>query len=399
MIKRHISTQIDRLKKGFPVLAITGPRQSGKTTLIKEIFSDYEYLNLENPEILALVENDPAGFMRSHKNKVIIDEVQRVPQLFSYIQTIVDEQKVMGNFIISGSENLLLSEKINQSLAGRAAYIHLYPLSHKELVEAEKDKKDVYQQIFTGSYPAIYDRKVTPIDYYNQYLATYVERDMKQLSNIANLSLFRKFLALLAGRTGQLVNLSSLANDVGVSVATIENWISLLEASFLVIRLQPYHQNYGKRHIKSPKLYFTDTGVACRLLGISSAQELQKHYLIGGLFENFIIMEIKKHIANHISSSQLYFFRDSNGNEVDVIIDSGLKQIPVEIKVGGTFSKDFTKGIEYWQNLTMTKEDDSFEPGFVVYTGQQKHEGKNYSLLQWNALDALFEKIALDTAG
>jgi len=393
VIKRHIAAQINRLKKGFPVLALTGPRQSGKTTLLKEMFAGYEYFNLENPEILSLVENDPAGFINFHQKKIVIDEVQRVPQLLSYIQAVVDEQKLMGNFIISGSENLLLSEKVNQSLAGRAAYILLYPLSNQELAGANLLKSNVYQQIFTGSYPAIYDRKIDPIDYYNQYIATYVERDIKQISSISNLSLFRKFLALLAGRIGQLVNLSSLANDVGVSVPTIENWLSILEASFLVVRLQPYYQNFGKRHIKSPKLYFTDTGLACRLLRISSFQELQKHYLIGGLFENFIVMEIQKYIANHANSSQLYFFRDSNGNEVDLLIDSGINQIPVEIKAAGTFSSDFLKGIQYWRKLVNASGVDGDQHGYVIYSGKQDYRSEEYSLLPWNELNSLLENI------
>jgi hypothetical protein len=393
MIDRHVTSQINQLKTGFPVLAVTGPRQSGKTTLLKEMFSGYEYFNLENPEILSLVENDPAGFINLHKKKVILDEVQRVPQLLSYIQAIVDEQKVMGNFIISSSENMLLSEKINQSLAGRAAYIQLYPLSNQELAGANLLKSSMYHQIFTGFYPAIYDRKINPIDYYNQYIATYVERDLKQISNIANLSLFRKFLALLAGRVGQLVNLSSIANDVGVSVMTIENWLSILEASYLVVRLQPYYQNFGKRHIKSPKLYFTDTGLVCRLLRISSAQELQNHYLIGSLFENFIFMEIKKFIANHANSSQLYFFRDSNGNEIDLIIDSGTKRIPVEIKAGGTFSPDFLKGIHYWQTLVNSSRSNGEQHGFIIYGGKQTQSSKNYSLLQWDQLDSLLQEI------
>ena len=393
MIKRQIVTQINRLKKGFPVIAVTGPRQSGKTTLLKEIFPDYEYFNLENPETLFAIENDPAGFINFHQYKVIIDEVQRVPELLSYIQATVDEQKIMGNFIISGSENLLLSEKINQSLAGRAAYVQLFPLSNKELSNRELLKSNIYDQIFTGSYPALYDRDLDVIDYYDQYIATYAERDLKQISNIANLSLFRKFFALLAGRIGQLVNLSSLANDVGVSVMTIENWISILEASYLVFRLQPHHNNFGKRYIKSSKIYFTDTGLACRLLKISSAEALKQHYLIGGLFENLIIMEIKKYLSNHKNSASLYFFRDSNGNEVDLIIDQGMNQIPIEIKSGGTFNSEFLKGINYWNKLTKDSDKILKQPGVIIYTGNQPHKSEKYSLLKWDNLDSLLESI------
>lgn len=388
MIKRKIVSEINRLKKGFPVLAVTGPRQSGKTTLLKEMFPDYEYFNLENPEILMTLENDPATFIREHQNKVIIDEVQKVPDLLSYIQVTVDEQQIMGNFIVSGSENLLLSEKINQSLAGRAAYIQLLPLSNEELIDANLLKKSVYDQIFTGFYPAIYSRDVRVTDYYNQYIATYAERDLKQISNISDLSLFRKFFALLAGRIGQVLNVASLANDVGVSAVTIENWISILEASYLIFRLQPHYNNFGKRHIKSSKIYFTDTGLACRLLSISSPDELKTHYLLGSLFENLIILEIKKQLLNTSNNSGLYFFRDSNGNEVDLIIDQGLKQIPIEIKAGGTFNTDYLKGIKYWNSLTS-----SDTKSFVIYTGEHAHKGEEYELLKWSELRDLYKSI------
>lgn len=392
MIKRIITSQINRLRKGFPVIVVTGPRQSGKTTLIKKMFPDYQYFNLENPETLGIIENDPAEFINSNTKKVIIDEVQRVPQLLSYIQAVVDEQHVMGNFILSGSENLLLSEKINQSLAGRAAYINLLPLSIEELKNYELHK--VHDQIFTGFYPAIYDKDIKPVDYYDQYIATYVERDLKQISNITNLSLFRKFLVLIAGRIGQLVNLSSLANDVGVAVNTIESWISILEASYLVFRLQPYYENYGKRYIKSSKIYFTDTGLACRLLGLTSASEVGKHYLIGGLFENFIIVELKKYILNHSKSAKLYFYRDSNKNEVDVLIDGGITQIPVEIKSAATFSTSFLKGLEYWEKLKNDQPHTKRSlPGFVIYNGAQAHRAQTYELLKWNNLHHLFELI------
>ncbi len=389
MIKRQITSQINRLKKGFPVIAVTGPRQSGKTTLIKNIFPKYTYFNLENPETLNMVENDPAGFINTNNHKIIIDEVQKVPQLLSYIQSTVDEQKTMGNFIISGSENLLLSQKINQSLAGRAAYINLLPLSNQELSQNKLPTKNLHQQIFTGFYPAIYDRKIDPIDYYNQYIATYVERDLKQISQINNLSQFRNFLSLLAGRIGQLVNLSSLANDIGVAVNTIENWISILEASYLAFRLQPYYKNFGKRHIKSPKIYFTDVGLACRLLTLTKPLDLKSHFLIGGLFENLVITEIKKYIINNSKSSTLYFYRDSNHNEIDLIIDTGNTQIPVEIKSSGTFSSQFTSNLKFWQKNSIGAE----QKGFIVYTGKQSLVGNHTQLLGWPKLEPLLKLI------
>lgn len=394
MINRIVTSQIERLKKGFPVIVVTGPRQSGKTTLIRNMFPRYQYFNLENPETLGIVEQDPAGFMNTHTHTMIIDEVQRVPRLLSYIQAVVDEQHSMGNFILSGSENLLLSEKISQSLAGRAAYVNLLPFSMEELENHKHRTGNIYTQIFTGFYPAIYDKDIKPVDYYDQYIATYVERDLKQISNITNLSLFRKFLALLAGRIGQLVNLSSMANDVGVSVNTIESWISILEASYLVFRLQPYYENYGKRYIKTSKIYFTDTGLACRLLSLTSPHEIRNHYLVGGLFENFIIMEIRKHILNNAKSAKLYFFRDSNGNEIDLLIDGGMVQIPIEIKSGATFSIEYLRGLRYWDKLkNMQHNAKPSLPGFIIYNGTNAHKSRSYELLQWNNLSGLFDLI------
>jgi len=394
MIKRHITNYINRLKKSFPVVVVTGPRQSGKTTLIKSMFPDYEYYNLENPQTFNRVKNDPAGFININTTKIIIDEVQRIPELLSYIQVTADEQQLMGNFILSGSENILLSEKINQSLAGRAAYVNLLPLSLNELKNVNKETSNVYNQIFTGFYPAIYDKKIDPIMYFEQYIATYVERDVKQISNIMNLNQFRKFLGLLAGRAGQIVNYASLANDVGVAPNTIENWISILEASYIIFRLQPYYENFGKRHIKSPKIYFNDTGLVCRLLELESTQELKKHFLIGGLFENLVILEIKKHILNFSKSAKLYYFRDTNGNEVDLLVDQGLTQTPIEIKSGATFSSSYLKGIKYWTNFTKKENfPKKTLPGIIIYTGNQPHKSEKYSLLKWDSLDSLFKSI------
>lgn len=393
MIKRDITTRINKLKTQFPVLAVTGPRQSGKTTILREMFPDYAYYNLENPETLANVEHDTATFIRENQDRVIIDEVQRVPELLSYIQVTVDETKKLGSFIISGSENLLLSEKINQSLAGRAAYITLYPLSNQELKAEKLLKPTIYDQIFTGSYPFLYSHDTEVIGYYDQYIATYAERDLKQISNIINLSQFRKFFALLAGRVGQLVNLTTLANDSGVSVTTIENWISILEASYLVFRLQPHFKNFGKRYIKSPKIYFTDTGLACRLLGIRSPEQLKTHYLLGGLFENMMIMEVLKHFSNHGLPDKLFFFRNSNGQEVDLVIDQGLTQIPIEIKSSGTFNPDFYKGLKYWRSLTENSPETTTKHGFVIYAGEQTTNGADHSLLTWNNLGKLFATV------
>lgn len=383
LIERQIKNKIIELCKSFPVLGIIGPRQSGKTTLLRELFPNYKYYNLESPDQLAIVENDPATFIKT-QNNIIIDEVQRYPDIFSYIQAEVDEREQMGDFLISGSENLLLSQKISQSLAGRAAYSTLLPLSINELESSMQAKPNYYEQILKGFYPAIYSRKVKPSIYYNQYISTYVERDLRNISSISNLSLFRKFMALLAGRIGQVVNYSSLSNDVGVTANTIEHWISILEACYIVIRLQPFYNSFGKRYIKSPKIYFTDTGLACNLLGINKVDELVNHYLIGGLFENLCIMEIQKHIENSFSTSKLYYYRDSNGNEVDLIIDDGIDQTPVEIKSSGTFSKSFLSGLEYWKKINPNSKN-----SYVIYSGDSKELGKDNSLINWKDISKI----------
>lgn len=388
-----MTQRINELRKSFPVIVVTGPRQSGKTTLIREMFPDYKYFNLESPQTLQAVQDDPAGLVNPKTRNIIIDEVQRVPEILSYIQVAVDEQQIAGNFILSGSENLLLSEKIIQSLAGRAAYVNLLPLSYEELKLAGKEHKSIYKQLFTGQFPALYSKKYEPLEYYEQYLATYVERDVKQISNLINLTQFRTFLGLLAGRIGQVVNNVSLANDVGVSPNTIGNWISILEASYIIFRLQPYYENFGKRHIKSPKIYFTDTGLACRLLDLTESDQLKNFFLIGGLFENLIILEIKKYLQNTRPAAKLYFFRDTHGNEVDLIIDQGTTQIPVEIKSGSTFSPSFLKGTRYWSSLLDEKSQKKSLPGFVIYSGDQLYKTNEYSLINWQDLSQIFDQI------
>jgi predicted AAA+ superfamily ATPase len=381
MIARDSAKSLKNIAEEFRVLVLTGPRQSGKTTLIKNEFPKYEYFNLENPDMFSLINSDPGGFMAIHDSKVIFDEVQRMPALLSYIQSIVDEKRTRGNFLLSGSQNILLSEKIGQSLAGRAAYHTLFPLSISELKSSELLRKNVWAQIFYGFYPEIYHEKINPINYYNQYISTYIERDLRQIKSVANLVGFKKFISLLAGRIGQLLDNSSLANDVGVSSATIENWLSILEASYLIIRLKPFHGNFGKRYIKSPKVYFTDTGLACRLLNIKSPEEAEFHYLRGGLFENLCVMDIYKTILNKQINADLYFFRTSDGKEVDLIIDGGNSQISMEIKSAGTYNNSFKTGIEHWNKLTGNKAAKSI----IAYSGKTA-EVSGIKLMNWQDL-------------
>jgi predicted AAA+ superfamily ATPase len=387
MIPRNAQQTLDQLGQIFPVIAITGPRQSGKTTLAQTLYPQYEYFNLENPATLAMIESDPHDFIRRHSTQVIFDEVQRFPPLLSYIQVITDEQPHKAQFILSGSQNLLLSEKISQTLAGRAAYFTLYPLSIAELQSAQLLQSDPLAQIITGFYPAIYKNHLNLEQiglYFGDYIATYVERDVKQIKNIAHLSSFRKFLGLLSGRTGQLVDKVSLGNDVGVSATTIESWLSILEASYLILRLPPYWENLGKRLIKSPKIYWTDTGLLSNLLGIDTVAKLSTHYLRGGLFENLVIMELKKQLVNRKSSANLYFLRGSNDDsrEVDIIIDSGTDQKLVEIKAGSSFSSSFLTGINYWAPTFGANRQTKISGKYVIYTGSSFH-AQGVEILNW----------------
>ena len=294
MVTRHLQKQLLLLAKKMPVIAITGPRQSGKTTLLKTAFPSYDYVNLEHPPTRTLALNDPDHFLAQYNKGLIIDEAQRAPELFSYIQVVVDKKKKMGQYILSGSQNFSLIENISQSLAGRVVLVNLLPFSYKEMLEGKLKIKNSEQLIFKGAYPAVYDRKISPAVYYSSYLNTYVERDVRQLVNVQNLSLFESFIKLLAGRVGQLLNLSELGNSLGVDHKTVKKWLSVLETSYIVYFVQPYHSNFNKRLVKTPKLYFYDTGLACNLLGIDDEKQLINHWAKGALFENMVINELLK---------------------------------------------------------------------------------------------------------
>lgn len=382
-VNRILSKEIKTSIKRYPVVSITGPRQSGKTTLARLCFPDYAYFNLEDVQLREAIENDPGGFLKDNPGKMIIDEVQKYPDLLSYIQVRVDDSNKMGQFVITGSENLLLSEKVSQSLAGRVSIFNLLPFSIGELKKANLLKKDAFSQLWRGFYPRMYDRKIPPGEFYANYLATYLERDVRQIKNVGSLSLFQRFLQLLAGRTGQLLNLSFLANDVGVDVKTIDSWLSVLEVSFIAFRINPYFKNFNKRLIKSPKVYFYDTGLVAHLLGIDSLKEMKTHYARGALFENFVIAEIMKTKFNKRLSVKPYFWRDSNGNEIDLLLDEGSCLKLVEIKAGISFKTDFARGLGYWDSL------DTKVPvkKFVVYAGERGQTIKDYQLLPWMKLE------------
>ncbi len=380
MIKRKITKKIEELSKKYPVILLVGPRQSGKTTLVKDIFKKYIYKNLENPDEKLLAKEDPRSFLDlGGSRKMIIDEIQEVPEIASYIQTEVDEQKQMSQFVLTGSQNFQISQTVSQSLAGRVANFELLPLSYNELI-TEYKIKSLNEYILGGSYPGKYSKSIGSTDFYRDYISTYVSRDVRSLKNIGDLTNFQRFMNLLAGRVGQIVNMTSLANDVGVSVKTIDSWITVLKASYIVYRLQPYYENFGKRVIKSPKVYFYDTGLLCYLLGINSVEELKSHYAYGQIFENLIISEITKQIFNRRLNEKLYFWRDSNGNEVDLIIDKGLDKVALEIKSGRTFNKDMIHGLDYLYKFLAKKYNLDTK---LVYAGNQEQRVGEHEVLNW----------------
>ena len=381
MIKRVIQDKIKHLAEKFPVISVTGPRQSGKTTLIKSMFPDLLYESLEDPDTRLFALSDPRKFLGNEK-KMIIDEIQRAPELFSYIQSNTDKTSLNGQYIISGSQSFLLNQHISQSLAGRVAIFNLMPLSLFELREHGFKITEYEKLIFQGFYPRLYDRNINPADFYPNYIQTYLERDVRLLQNIHDLNLFIRFLKLCAGRIGQLLNLNSLANDCGVSPNTAKSWISVLEASFVIFLLQPHFKNFNKRLVKMPKLYFIDTGLASSLLDIESENQLSTHYLRGLLFENFIISEFIKTRLNNGLRSNCYFWRDNKGTEIDCIIENGNLITPVEIKSGNTFNQDYFKNLNYWNKLSGNTNKNSY----VIYGGVSGRETKDGKLLSWNDL-------------
>lgn len=368
------------MAKKMPVITLTGPRQSGKTTLAKQCFPDYDYVNLEMPNILQEAISDPVKFLRRFKKGLIIDEAQVFPEIFSYIQALSDKSGKAGEYILTGSQNFLLSAKISQSLAGRAFVSHLLPFSINELKRTSFMAKLPGQFIFKGFYPRLYDKKISPDLFYPSYTQTYTERDVRQIANIANLGSFQKFMALSAGRIGQLLNYSELSNELGVDVKTIKSWFSILETSFIVFFLKPHYKNFKKRLVKSPKLYFYDTGLACNLLNIKSAEEVEQHWARGFLFENLVISDMMKNYFNEAQRPPLYFWRDNTGNELDCLVEGGIINKPVEIKSGTTIHPEFFKGLNYYNKLSKGKTDNSY----LVYGGSQNYQRREGNVVSWN---------------
>lgn len=373
MIDRDIADKIKQLSEKFPIVTVTGPRQSGKSTLLKHIFSDWRYVSLENPDMRSFASEDPNGFIKTFDNHVIIDEAERVPSLFSYLQTHIDDINETGMYMLAGSRNFHLMAAIDQSLAGRTAIMKLLPLSRHELHEAGELPNTINEQIFKGFYPRIYDKDIAPTDYYPSYIATYVERDVRAMLNIGDLGRFTRFIRLCAGRIGQLLNKSNLATETGVTIPTVESWLSVLEASYILYRLEPNFNNYNKRIVKTPKLYFYDTGLACSLLGITSSEQLDVHFLRGGLFENMVVNQFIKDGLNRGIMPDLTFWRDSSGTEVDLVETNGLEQHGYEIKSGNTFTASFFDGLRKWGELSHTPE----SRRTVIYCGSNDLQTSN----------------------
>jgi predicted AAA+ superfamily ATPase len=384
MIKREVESELIKLSKQFKAVAVVGPRQSGKTTLTRYVFNRKPYVNLENPDSRRFALNDPRGFLSQYSSGAVIDEVQRAPELFSYVQQLLDESSDKGRFIFTGSNNFLLQENISQSLAGRIAYIYLLPFTFTEL---SVDKNvNLSDQILKGSYPPVFDQNIDFDKWYPNYIRTYIERDVRQIKNISDLNIFEKFLRLCAGRSGQLLNMSNLALETGVDSKTIAVWLSILESSFIVFRLYPYYKNFNKRIVKMPKLYFYDTGLICSLMSITSRSQLNLHPIYGGIFENMVVSEFKKHILNRAKNENIFFWRNNTGHEVDIIIETSDGLLPVEIKSGKTITNEFFNGINYWRKLTGT------QSGAVVFGGD---DSQSYSdgrkAITWRDLHKLFK--------
>jgi uncharacterized protein len=393
MITRDISKELLRSAVEYPVVTIIGPRQSGKTTLAQMTFPDKPYFSLEDPDMRLTAETDPRGFLGQMKDGAILDEVQRVPALLSYIQGIVDKSKARGRFILTGSHQSELHAAISQSLAGRTAVLTLWPFSLHEL-KNYKSVQDPFDLIVKGCFPRLHEESLEPRRFFNNYLQTYVERDVRALIQLRDLSQFQQFLTLLAGRVGQIVNLASLSNDVGISATTVRNWLSVLKASYVIFDLPPFFENIRKRVIKSSKIFFTDTGLAAFLMGIRTRDQAFRDPLRGNLYENFVIAEIVKGALNKGIRPELYFFRDAHGNEVDLLIREEGTLMPVEIKSAETSSPDFIKGLERFKALRIKK----VAAGAALYNGEQKFNIRGVRIFNPLSVKDIWETLTLPQA-
>lgn len=387
MVNRTIVEGINAYMQRYPIVALTGPRQSGKTTLLKGMFPDFRYVSLENPDNRAFAENDPNGFLQLYDQKVILDEVQRVPALLSYIQTIVDSSNMMGQFILSGSQNFNLMKSITQSLAGRVALFKLLPFDMMELKSAGLLPSDYEQLILKGSYPALYDRSIPFASFYANYIETYIQRDVTELLSIRDFGLFRTFLKLCAARIGQQLNIANLSSETGVSVPTLRSWISILESSYIMYQLPPFFKNFNKRLVKSPKLYFYDTGLASFLLGIRNEKTLLESEFKGALFENMIITEYVKQNYHNNLYHDFYYWRDSNGHEVDLLVSNDTAYDAIEIKSTKTILPKQFAGLDFLANIG----GDAIRRKILVYGGDSSQKRTHYQIWAWSDIKLEFE--------
>ena len=388
-LTRDIQQEMLDMANAYPIVTVLGPRQSGKTTLVRHLFKHKPYVSLENPDDRSFAEQDPRGFLERYPDGAVLDEIQRLPLLLSYLQGIVDNQQTKGLFILTGSHQHELHQSVSQSLAGRTAILTLLPLCLSEL-PLELQHQDLNYYLYHGMYPRVYHDRLDPSKFYRNYLQTYVERDVRQMINIKDLNLFQRFIKLCASRIGQLFNANNISNELGVSSHTVQHWLSILEASFVIYRLQPYFENFGKRMIKSPKIYFTDVGLATYCLDIHNPEQLARDPLRGGLVENFVISEFIKHRANRGQEPNCYFYRDSNQHEVDFLIKSGNQLIPIEIKSSKTFHPDFLKGLQYFKALTH----DRCTTGFLIYAGEQEQRIHDFFVTHFSHIKTISEKIS-----
>jgi uncharacterized protein len=385
MIIRDAEQTIRTLLRGFPIVTLTGPRQSGKTTLAKKVFSRRPYASLEDPDLRLAAQDDPRSFLARFPDGAVLDEVQRNPNLLSYLQTIIDTDGRMGLYILTGSQQFGLMSGITQSLAGRTAFIELLPFSLKELARSGKLPKDIDAMLLSGGYPPLYDRRLAASSWFGAYVTAYVERDVRQLLKVQELDAFQRFVQLCAGRTAQLLNLSSLATECGITHNTAKAWISVLEASYLIFLLRPYHASFNKRLVKMPKLYFYDVGLATWLLGIRTKDQMQLHPSRGSIFETLIISELLKSRLNRGERPAFYFWRDSNGNEVDLLVEQGTKLMPIEIKSGKTLTRDSFAGLEKWRDLA----GDRAVRSSLIYGGSDSYQHKAIKVLGWQKIGEL----------
>ena len=384
MIQREAQYKLAQLGDTFKAIAVIGPRQSGKTTLVKVAFSEKPYLSLENPDTRNFALEDPRGFLQNLPNGAILDEVQRTPLLFSYLQEILDNSNQKGLFILTGSNNFLLQESISQSLAGRVGYLNLLPFSVKELLLENLLPETDEEVMVNGFYPPIYDQRISSLDWVPNYIKTYIERDVRQIKNVSDLLIFEKFMSVLAGRTSQELNLTSISNEVGVDLKTVQSWIGILESSFIIYLLKPHFQNYNKTIVKRPKVYFYDTGLVCSFLRILNVSQLENHPLKGAIFETMVVIEMVKKYTNQGINPPLFYWRDKTGHEIDLIVDKGNLLTPIEIKSSKTINSDFFKNLKYWNHLS------KMNKAVLIYSGIQEQNRSDGTLItNWKNISNL----------